>query len=366
MNNQTGTAQLSNVNWHHVYGKPDGKGLFKSQPKDFIVTEQLGYSPKGQGEHIYVWLQKQNLNTAFVAEQLAKYAKVPLRNVSFAGRKDKYALTHQWFGVHLPGNREINWDGLVLEGARVLCAQRHNKKLRTGVLKGNRFEVCLRNATLSSDFEQRIENICHYGVPNYFAEQRFGVVKDATGNLILGGNLALAERMLEGEVIRNRNKRSMAISALRSWIFNQVVSERVAAQLHNAPILGDAIKLAGSNSFFIAERFQASLNSDTQVDPTILKRLAERDVELTAPMVGKGDLASKDDALLWEKNALEPYDHAIQILADLDLKQERRALMTIPRNLEWQFNNHQLSLCFDLPSGCYATAVLRELIQYQQ
>ena len=365
MNNSTKPTQLSSVHWHHVYGKPDGAGLFKRHPEDFIVTEQLGYSPLGQGEHIYVWLQKQNLNTAFVAEQLAKHAKVPLRNVSYAGRKDKYALTNQWFGVHLPGNKEVNWNDLALEGATVLSAQRHNKKLRTGVLKGNRFEVCLRDAKLSSDFESRIEKIRQYGVPNYFAEQRFGVIKDADGNLILGGNLAMAERMLNGETIRNRNKRSMAISALRSWIFNHVVSERIAVQLQNTPMLGDAIKLTGSNSFFIAEGVKDDTDNDTDVDPSILHRLAERDVELTAPMVGKGELATKRNALTWERTCLEPYQDAIQLLASLDLRQERRALMTIPRNFEWQFDDKNLTLAFDLPSGCYATAVLRELIQCQ-
>lgn len=364
MSHPSSSTPLSTVEWHYLHGKPSGHGVFKREPEDFIVTEKLGYAPQGEGEHIYVWLQKQNLNTAFVAEQLAKHAKVPLRNVTYAGRKDKYALTNQWFGIHLPGNASVDWTTLGLDGATVISAQRHNKKLRTGVLKGNRFEVHLRDVVLGDDFESRIDNIRLHGVPNYFAEQRFGVVKDAEGKLHLGGNLAMAERMLNGETIRNRNKRSMAISALRSWIFNHVVSERIEAGLFGTPMLGDAIKLAGSNSFFIAERQATgdSANLTTEVDSNIHRRLAEGDVELTAPMVGKGALATLSEALEWEQACLMPHHNAIELLASLDLRQERRALMTRPQHFEWQHTQGSLILSFDLPAGCYATAVLRELI----
>ena len=348
---------LTGIEWQYLNGKPHSSGEFKRQPDDFIVTEKLGYSPTGEGEHIYVWLQKQNLNTAYVAEQLAKFAQVPLRNVSYAGRKDKYALTKQWFGVHLPGNKSPDWQQLKLEGAQVLSTSRHNKKLRTGVLKGNQFEIRLRNVSLSDDFESRVQQVTEQGVPNYFAEQRFGVIKDADGNLQLGGNLAMAERMLNGETIRNRNKRSMAISALRSWVFNQVVSERIHAGLFAQPMIGDAIKLAGSNSFFIAEAIAG------EVDPDVFQRLKQCDVELTAPMIGKGALASKADALDWETACLGPYHDAAKLLSDLDLRQERRALNVTPNNLTWQLDANDLRLSFDLPSGCYATAVLRELIQ---
>lgn len=354
MTDSTNNNRLSSVNWQYLYGKPTASGVFKRSPEDFVVTEQLGYSPNGEGEHIYVWLQKQNLNTAYVAEQLAKHANVPLRNVSYAGRKDKYALTNQWFGVHLPGNINIDWQALDLEGAQVLSAKRHNKKLRTGVLKGNRFDIRLHDVRLSDDFESRLDKIRQHGVPNYFAEQRFGVVRDAEGNLILGGNLMMAERMLQGEAIRNRNKRSMAISALRSWVFNHVVSERVKASTFHTPLLGDAIKLAGSNSFFIANELNESITT----------RLVEGDIELTAPMVGKGNLATTHDALNWEQACLTAHNDAIKMLASLDLKQERRALKTVPQQLEWQYEDNTLTLSFSLPSGCYATAVLRELIQH--
>lgn len=92
--------------WHYCYGKPLGTGLLKQHPEDFIVREQLGYTPCGEGEHIYLWVRKTGLNTANVAEQLARFAGVHPRNVSFSGRKDKHAVTEQWIGVHLPGKQD--------------------------------------------------------------------------------------------------------------------------------------------------------------------------------------------------------------------------------------------------------------------
>lgn len=325
---------------------------FKQQSQDFIVQEVLGYAPTGEGEHIYAWVRKQDLNTAYLAEQLAKFCQVPLRNVTYAGRKDKFAVTEQWFGIHLPGNIEPQWESFSHEGVTILNTLRHNKKLRTGNLAGNRFTITLRDIEPSDALEQRLRDIEQHGVPNYYAEQRFGVRQDAHGKLHTGGNLEMAMRMLAGETIRNRNKRSMAISALRSWLFNHIVSERLTANQFNTILNGDALKLAGSNSFFIAD-------SD---DEALATRLSSGDVEITAALPGKGELPTKADAATCEHNALDDYQVAVALLADLGLKQERRAMKVVPQNMRWQFENSTLTLSFQLPSGSYATAVLRELV----
>jgi tRNA pseudouridine13 synthase len=342
--------------WHYAHGLPVSQALFKQQSADFIVREKLGYEPCGEGEHLYVWLRKTDLNTAFVAEQLARHCKIPLRNVSYAGRKDKFAVSEQWFGIHLPGKRDIDWTGFSLDGTEILASKRHNKKLRTGQLIGNHFEIRLRNLSHPEAFTQRLALVQQAGVPNYFGEQRFGVRKSGDGQLQQGGNLDLAERMVQGESIRNRNKRSMAISALRSWLFNHVVSERIAAQTDHAILVGDALKLAGSNSFFVANTVDAELE----------RRLIERDIELTAPMWGSGGLACVSAARKFELGCIEPYRAVANSLEQLGLKQERRALNVFPNNLSWQFDKNDVTLKFDLPAGCFATAVIRELTQTEQ
>ncbi|QHJ12793.1 tRNA pseudouridine synthase D [Paraglaciecola mesophila] len=337
--------------WHYLHSEPEAKGIFKQQPDDFIVQEILGYAPLGEGEHIYLWVRKEGLNTAYLAEQIAKFAQLPLRAVTYAGRKDKHSVSEQWFGVHKPGKAEYDWTKLDVPGATVLKAIRHNKKLRTGVLKGNKFTILLRDVIETDALEKRIEQVNISGVPNYYGPQRFGDSRyDPKGS-----NLVLAEKMLEGEAIRNRNKRSMAISALRSWLFNEVVSERIAAGYFNQPLQGDVMSLAGNASYFVSEH----------IDESIKQRLADRDIYISGPLWGKGELASTGTALALEKSVISKHPKVSKTLADLGLEQERRPIVLYPSNLTWTWQQNNLRISFDLPSGTFATSILREILHIE-
>ncbi|MCV2884619.1 tRNA pseudouridine(13) synthase TruD [Aestuariibacter sp. AA17] len=342
---------LTTDHWQYLLSAPNATGTLKSSPDDFIVKEELGYQPIGEGEHIYLWIEKNELNTAFVAEAIAKYAQLPLRAVSYAGRKDKHAKTYQWIGVHKPGKEDIDWQGLHLDGLQILEAKRHNKKLRTGVLKGNHFTITLRDIKNAEDLPDRIAKITQTGVPNYFGEQRFG----SSRHHPQGGNLALAEMMMGGETIRNRNKRSMAISALRSWLFNEFVSKRLEHGIFDTVLEGDAMQLSGSNSFFTAD----------VVDEHLLSRVEQRDVIVTAPMWGEGPLQSKEAAKDFETQCAGSYSDLTNTLEALKLSQERRAIRLYASNLDFTLADDTLTISFSLPSGAFATSVLRELITTQ-
>ncbi|MFT4747222.1 MAG: tRNA pseudouridine13 synthase [Congregibacter sp.] len=334
--------------WLHQYPKLDILGQFKSSAEDFQVTEVLGYEPIGEGEHIYLWVRKTGLNTAYLAEQIAKFTQLPLRAVTYAGRKDKHAQTEQWFSVHLPGKGEFDWTQFNESGAKVLKSIRHNKKLRTGVLKGNRFNILIKQLSSSSGIDERLQQIKKTGVPNYFGSQRFGnTLHDPRG-----GNLVLADKMVNGEAIRNRNKRSMAISALRSWLFNEIVHSRLLNGHLNKPLFGDVMQLAGSHSFFCAQ----------QIDNSIEQRIEQRDIYLSAPLWGEGQLASQSEAFHFEQSFAKQHPTVTQTLEDLGLKQERRAINLFPNDLEWSLTNDTLKLSFSLPAGTFATSVLREVI----
>ncbi|MBL4631961.1 MAG: tRNA pseudouridine(13) synthase TruD [Paraglaciecola sp.] len=337
--------------WLHQYPKLNISGQFKSSAEDFQVTEILGYEPIGEGEHIYLWVRKTGLNTAYLAEQIAKFTQLPLRAVTYAGRKDKHAQTEQWFSVHLPGKGEFDWNTFSEPGAEVLTAIRHNKKLRTGVLKGNRFNITLRQLSSTLGIDERLQQIKKSGVPNYYGSQRFGsTVHDSRG-----GNLVLADKMINGEVIRNRNKRSMAISALRSWLFNEILHTRLQNGYLNKPLSGDVMQLAGSHSFFCAQ----------EIDNSINQRIEKRDIYLSAPLWGQGQLASQSDALQFEHNSAQQHTSVTQTLENIGLKQERRAINLFPRELEWSWTDNTLQLNFSLPAGTFATSVLRELLDVQ-
>ena len=363
---------LSISHWSRLYGDALGSATLKQELHDFIVEEQLGFEPSGEGEHIFLWLEKTNLNTAFVAESLAKFSRLHLRDITYAGRKDKFALTRQWFGVHIANKKEPNWDEFDLEGAKILQVARNDRKLRVGVLKGNKFDLVLRNLTsnLGTDvefdvqaLERRLELIKHQGAPNYYGSQRFGEmrltpsaaeVSTTGGKLLLGGNLALAEKLIGGEAIRNRNKRSMAISALRSWLFNEMIHQRIAQHNFHQPLLGDAMQLSGSNSFFVFE--------DEAEQANIMKRLAEFDINITAPLWGDGKLHSTAAARDLELRCVADFPDIIQTLNSLGLKQQRRAIRIIPQGFTWQIENNNLKMQFSLPAGCFATSIVRELL----
>ena len=195
-------------NLTYLHGKPQGTGLLKANPEDFVVVEDLGFEPDGEGEHILVRILKNGCNTRFVADALAKFLKIHAREVSFAGQKDKHAVTEQWLCARVPGKEMPDLSAFQLEGCQVLEYARHKRKLRLGALKGNAFTLVLREVSNRDDVEQRLIDICVKGVPNYFGAQRFGIG---------GSNLQGALRWAQTNTpVRDRNKRSFWLSAARS------------------------------------------------------------------------------------------------------------------------------------------------------
>lgn len=343
----------STNHWHYLHGKPTGSAQFKSQPEDFRVSETLPFELTGEGEHLFLHIEKTGINTGFLAQQIAKIYKVKDRDVGYAGRKDKQAVTRQWFSVWLPGKSSSEQELPLFKypGCRLLAAYWHNKKLRTGAVQNNHFAITLREVKHEGDLKQRIELIKAEGVPNYFGPQRFGNVNSEG----IPGNLALAEYLLNGEIIRKREKRSLAISALRSWLFNECVSKRLQ-KWHTQPHKGDAMNLTGSNSFFLAD----------DIGTDVMHRLQERDIAITTPLWGKGELATAHAVAEFEQNIAIQYQQICTTLENLDLRQERRKILLFPQDLTWQQNKRDLSLQFSLPAGCFATSVIRELLQIQE
>ncbi|WP_432420209.1 tRNA pseudouridine(13) synthase TruD [Opacimonas viscosa] len=347
------------MDWAYWYGKPVSTAKFKQVLSDFKVVEDIGFSPSGEGEHIFLLIEKTQLNTAYVAEQLAAFTGLPLRNISYAGRKDKFSISTQWFGVHCPGKKSFAWDEFDLKGVVIKSVSRHDKKLKTGALKRNAFTIVLRDVSDISAVQQRLDNIATGGVPNYFGSQRFGEVRylDEAGQQCtkFGGNLTLAENLYNGKGIKNRNKRSVAISALRSWLFNTYISEKIRQETFATVTSGDVCILSGSNSFFTADKADASIQ----------QRLVDRDIVLSAPMWGAGELAANDDAAVFEQTLAAHYPEITNCLVDLGLKQERRAIHLWPENLVHRvIDTQHIEVSFGLPKGCFATSILREVVQF--
>ncbi|MGB5180399.1 MAG: tRNA pseudouridine(13) synthase TruD [Gammaproteobacteria bacterium] len=330
----------------YAHGKPATTGRLRLQAEDFCVTEMPLLEPDGEGEHVWLWIRKRNENTPRVAALLARFAGVHPRQVSYAGLKDRRAVTEQWFSVQLPGRDAPHWEALNSETLSVLRHARHSRKLRRGALQGNRFRITLREiVTEGEDLEKRLALIGAEGVPNYFAEQRFG--RDA-------GNLHTAQRLFANPRQRmSRNNRSLALSAARSFLFNQVLSRRVNEATWNVPIDGDAMQLSGSHSFFVAGT----------IDEELLARVHSKDIHPTGPLHGRGEIPVQGSCRQLEHAVLAGHANWCAGLEAAGLKQDRRALRLMVQDLGWQrTGTAELLLEFSLPPGAYATSVLRELI----
>ncbi|MBL6986147.1 MAG: tRNA pseudouridine(13) synthase TruD, partial [Methylobacter sp.] len=198
--------------WPYVYGGPSGIGKIRSLPEDFVVMENLSFEPSGAGEHAFLQIQKKGENTEFVARQLSRFAGVRQRDVSYAGLKDRYAVTTQWFSVWLPGKAGPDWTQFETNTIKVLHSVRHAKKLKRGVLSGNSFKLVIRDwQGDQAKTIQQLEQIKANGIANYFGSQRFGNQ---------GQNVNKALAMFEGAKV-GREQRSIYLSAARSYLFNR-------------------------------------------------------------------------------------------------------------------------------------------------
>lgn len=339
---------LTTQGW--LYGQPTASGVLKANAEDFVVIEDLGYAPDGDGEQLLVRIRKTGCNTRFVAEALAKFAGIHPRDVSFAGMKDRHAVTEQWFCLRIPGKVTPDLSTFELSGVQVLESARHRRKLRTGALQGNAFTLILRQISDRAAVEQRLQQIAAGGVPNYFGSQRFGHE---------GNNLTMAQRWAADEIkVRERNKRSFILSAARSAMFNQVVSDRLAQQGSLSKVLaGDALQLTGRGSWFVAEA--AELES-------LQQRVDNNELRVTAPLPGSGEWGTREDALAFEQNSLASEAALIALMERERVDAARRAMLVIPRDLRWEWQDDvTLEMNFWLPAGSFATSVVRELLQTQ-
>lgn len=327
-------------------GKPPVSGCLRATPEDFRVTELALVEPSGSGEHAWLQVRKRNENTDHVAGLLASHAGVHPRQVSYAGLKDRHAVTEQWFSVHLPGRAEPDWQALDSDTITILQSRRHTRKLQRGTLRGNRFRITVRDVSGEKMLlEERLAQLRAQGVPNYFGAQRFGIE---------GSNLLRAEQLFRNPRMKlSRNRRSMTLSAARSLLFNQVLSQRVQDGSWNGILPGDAMQLAGSHSFFIAD----------SIDETLRGRVVAQDIHPTGPLHGRGDPVVQGECLELENAVLAGYELFRLGLEAAGLRQERRALRLPVPDLGWQWPEPDtLVLEFSLPPGSYATSVLRELV----
>ena len=327
-------------------------GTLKTEPEDFLVEEIPAYEPAGEGEHLFVWIEKRNVSAEGLTRHLARNLDVDSRTIGVAGLKYRVAITRQY--VSLPAECESRLAAIETDEIRVLHSGRHTNKLRTGHLRGNSFRILLRDvdSNAAASAKRIHERLVAVGFPNYFGDQRMG--RD-------GETLDLGLALLRGErssrsipPSRRRFLERLSLSAVQSWLFNQVLAERIRDGLASTVLEGDVLQVTASGGPFVAE--------DVPVEQ---RRLDAGEVVVSGPLFGPKMRQPRGVSAEREQRVLEQ----ASLTADHFLRHRkltpggRRPLMIRVEGLQIQPEPDGLRFEFTLPSGVYATTLLREFIK---
>lgn len=317
--------------------------LLRATPEDFVVEEIPLYPPSGEGEHTFVQVEKRGRTTEEVARALARLADVKARDIGYAGRKDRVAVTRQWFSV--PGLEPQRALAHLDETFRVLEAERHGHKLRTGQLRANRFELVVRELEPDkvSGAAARLDRLEAGGMPNRFGEQRFGRE---------GDNASRGREILAGAPLgRDRRAARFILSALQSEVFNAWLDARSLG--FDALEEGEVAYIHESGACFVVE--DAALES---------KRAASFEISPAGPLPGTrlldavGEPGRRERALFAAHGIPDP----IVPPRGVRLRGARRPARIRPEAASCEVvAPDAVALKFTLPPGSYATVLVDAL-----
>jgi tRNA pseudouridine13 synthase len=325
---------------------PQAGGLFKAVPEDFEVEELPAYVPGGEGTHLYLWVEKVGRDTMEVVRELARVTGVPEKEIGYAGLKDRHARTRQYISV--PASAEAALERFELSGVQVLSITRHTNKLRSGHLRGNRFTLVVRDVGDVGALDAAFQQLVDLGLPNAFGDQRFGRHAD---NALMGWRLLMGERLPRRP---DRFQRKLFLSALQSELFNRMLIERLQSGDFARALLGDVLRKEDSGGLFVSE--------DPLVDQP---RLEAFEVSPTGPIFGPKmrapthEVAERERVLL----AAVGLDPELFQRGRGETEGTRRPYRVRVADPELErLGDADVRLTFSLPSGSYATELLRELL----
>lgn len=410
---------------HLTTDLPGVGGAIKRRPEDFLVEEQPLYEPVGEGEHLYLFIEKKGLSTTQVAERLAKAFRVRRDAVGYAGLKDKHAITRQHFSVRLTDARATESEAMRnLEHhpkITLLWADRHRNKLRRGHLAGNRFVIRIREVKPTDVVHAKrvLDSLAEAGVPDYVGEQRFGYrwQNHLIGrhlllgewqpalDLMLGGPMqdetesmrlaraaydrrdylealahwprhlrhdrqaldALRQGATAERAIRavGRTQLAFFISACQSEVFNRVLDRRLREGWFDRLVVGDLAFKHDNRAVFLVED-QATADHENSPEGRV-PRLA---VSPSGPLWGANMAQPGEPVAHFERDALAEAslspDH-FTTAGDLAAEGARRPLRVPLRDpdISGGVDEHgpYIRLAFELPRGAFATTVLREVMK---
>ncbi len=328
--------------------RPRVCGTIKVEPEDFFVDEIPLYEPSGEGAHVWVHVEKRDLAAHSALMRLAEALDIDAGRIGYAGLKDARAVTRQWLSIE--GVDEGRLRDLLLPGLRVLAVTRHGNRLKIGHLRGNRFRIRVRG-TRAEDIEVVRENLAYLarrGLPNWVGAQRFGREGNnlERGVSILGGDLRQAGRKIPKRILR------LIVSAVQSEVFNRVLRARLHDydQIHD----GDIAWLHRNGACFLVEQ---AVNERV--------RCERFEISPSGPLPGPKCLQPRGPQADLEREALAGLGVDVRRFGEVPGRMNegaRRPLRVPVRDAMVEVEDDGFVVSFGLDRGCFATAVLGELI----
>lgn len=321
---------------------PGVGGVIRQEVDDFQVEEVPAYPFAGEGDHLYLKIEKRDMNTRYLIEFLRDRLGVPEVDLGWAGLKDRRAKTWQWISV--PKSAEDRLGVLdELEGAKLVEKAYHTNRLAVGHLAGNRFRILIRHPEGPPAAAQAVlDMLAVHGVPNYFGPQRFGKFGD---NALRGHRL-----LASGKFRKTRWLDKLLANALQSMLFNEWTRLRLERGLYDTLLDGDiAVKHASGGKFQVG---------DAAVEAPRAKAL---EISATGPLFGRKYHEAMGPARAIEDEVLASFGLTRDLFRPLS--GNRRPIRFPMVDVAFEAVPEGYWVSFFLPKGGFATAVLREVMK---
>lgn len=325
-------------------------GKLKVMPEDFQVEEIPSYLPSGEGEHLFLWVEKKGLSADELTQILAKKLDIPFRDIGMAGKKDKHAITQQFVSVPLSVKERV--EQFSHPEINIISSKAHTNKLSVSHTKGNHFKVVLRDMENGDPdmIKETAERISTCGFPNFFGPQRFGAKGDTA---------EIGFKIMRGEVEGlprhwfNKGKKKFALSAAQSYLFNRYLLKRLVEKGAKTLLNGDVVFKTTGGIFRVDD-----LETET-------KRFHLNEIVPAGPIFGKKTFPAENEALQFEEDLLAEAGLDRKCFSEFGkmMMGTRRSMFCIPKNFKYHLEGKNLNLEFTLPSGSYATVLLAEFMK---
>ena len=152
----------------------------KCRPEDFQVEEVIDVTFREEGRYAWYRARKQGLTTRDLIRNLSRWTGIPARRFSHGGLKDKHAVTVQYLSLEGDGPERISLKNVEVERAGY-ADERH----RAALIRGNRFRIVLRDLDRDEldTIARNAAEMADSGFPNYYDDQRFAVPQPAENSV---------------------------------------------------------------------------------------------------------------------------------------------------------------------------------------